>query len=160
MLFITKSHKCISFISRRWLPGVFTRSVALLNRAYSPHHPSSEVGIVQADFRQIDNNVGSDGQNYTVNQIGEMIQKLVPTAQVLHFVPRWGVEQGIQQVIDGLHSGAIADYHAIAYSNVEFLRTEGTTRLIRQQPGWVYELIDDVSPPRPAASETGLQTAS
>jgi hypothetical protein len=89
-----------------------------------------------------------------------MIQKLVPTAQVLHFVPRWGVEQGIQQVIDGLHSGAIADYHAIAYSNVEFLRTEGTTRLIRQQPGWVYELIDDVSPPRPAASETGLQTAS
>jgi nucleoside-diphosphate-sugar epimerase len=123
MLFITKSHKCISFISRRWLPGVFTRSVALLNRAYSPHHPSSEVGIVQADFRQIDNNVGSDGQNYTVNQIGEMNQKLVPTAQVvrvetdvehhhyrvnfskirqvLHFVPRWGVEQGMQQVIDG-----------------------------------------------------------
>ena len=59
-------------------------------------------------------NVGSDEQNYTIEQVGEIIQRLVPTAEILHmgsdgdrrnyqvnfkirntlhFVPQWNVEQ-------------------------------------------------------------------
>lgn len=114
-------------------------------------------------------NVGSNAQNYTIVQIGEMIRHLVPNARliqrgsdadrrnyrvsfnkihrVLHFVPQWQVEQGIQQVLDAFHSGAIADYHAVEYSNVEFLRTKGTARLSRQRSGWAYELINGAASP-------------
>jgi nucleoside-diphosphate-sugar epimerase len=63
-------------------------------------------------------NVGSDEQNYTIQQVAEIIQRLVPTAQVLNmgldadrrnyrvnfckihtgldFVPQWSVAQGVQ----------------------------------------------------------------
>ena len=77
-------------------------------------------------------NVGSDEQNYTIEQVGEIIQRLVPTAEILHmgsdgdrrnyqvnfskirntlhFVPQWNVEQGDQQVISRIQSGQITDY--------------------------------------------------
>jgi len=66
----------------------------------------------------------------------------------------------MQQVIDALHSGAILDYRTAEDSKVEFLRIEDMTRLTRQQPGWVYELINDVSRRRPRTSEARLRTAS
>jgi nucleoside-diphosphate-sugar epimerase len=113
-------------------------------------------------------NVGSDEQNYTIEQVGEIIQRLVPTAEVLHmgsdgdrrnyqvnfskirnilhFVPQWNVEQGVQQVISRIRSGQINDYGDAKYSNVKFLSEEGVSRLIRCHNGWAYELINEATP--------------
>jgi nucleoside-diphosphate-sugar epimerase len=112
-------------------------------------------------------NVGSDEQNYTITQVGEIIQKLVPTAKVihlgadidlrnyrvnfskiyraLHFTPQWNVEKGVRQVLAALGSGKITNYHDARYSNVKFLSEEGTARLIRDQREWAYDLINESS---------------
>ena len=92
-------------------------------------------------------NVGSNDQNFTIRQVGEMIQGLVPSAtivnmdesidprnywvnfnkvtNILGFAPDWTVEKGIGQVIEAIRSGKIGDYHDARYSNVEFLKKEG-----------------------------------
>ncbi|MGQ9488813.1 MAG: NAD-dependent epimerase/dehydratase family protein [Armatimonadota bacterium] len=108
-------------------------------------------------------NVGSDSQNYTLRQVGEIIHRLVPTAELivmgsdgdkrnyrvnfskirrlLDFTPRWTLEQGIQQVIDALNSSVIQDYRDARYSNVKFLSEEGVSRLIKHENGWAHALI-------------------
>lgn len=108
-------------------------------------------------------NVGSDSQNYTLHQVGEIIHRLVPTAELivmgsdgdrrnyrvnfskirrlLDFTPRWTLEQGIQQVIDALNSGVIQDYRDARYSNAKFLSEEGVSRLIKHENGWAHALI-------------------
>ena len=107
-------------------------------------------------------NVGSDEQNFTIGQIGEMIKRLVPAAELLDlgpdgdrrnyrvdfarirtalgFKPRWQVEDGIRQVIEAIQSGQVDDYRDARYSNVKFLSDEGSYRLMRQN-GWAHELI-------------------
>jgi len=111
-------------------------------------------------------NVGSDEQNYTLQQVGELIHRLVPTAEliimgpdgdrrnyrvnfskirrVLGFRPQWTLEQGVQQVIDALRSGVIQDYRDARYSNVKFLSEEGASLLSREQNGWAHALINEV----------------
>jgi nucleoside-diphosphate-sugar epimerase len=113
-------------------------------------------------------NVGSDEQNYTIRRVAEMIQHVVPTAQiidggtdrdqrnyrvdfskirnVLNFYPQWTVEQGVQQVIEAIQSGRVVDYRDARYSNVKFLSEEGAFRLTRLENGWAYELIKDTNP--------------
>ena len=88
-------------------------------------------------------NVGSDEQNYTIQQIGEIIHALAPTAQLINmgqdsdrrnyrvdftkirralkFNPKWTVEMGAHQVIDAIQSGQVQDYRAAKYSNVKYL---------------------------------------
>jgi len=88
-------------------------------------------------------NVGSNEQNYTIQQVGEIIHRLVPTAQLLNmgndsdrrnyrvdftkirktfnFTPQWTVEQGAQQVIDAIKTGKVQDYRSAKYSNVKYL---------------------------------------
>lgn len=100
-------------------------------------------------------NVGSNEQNYTINQVGEIIQRLVPTARIIHndenpdrrnywvnfnkirdvlgFQPQWTLEQGILQVIEALRSGKIKDYRDPLYSNVKFLTHEGLARLLESE---------------------------
>lgn len=112
-------------------------------------------------------NVGSDEQNYTINQIGEMIQSNVPTAniinkgdevdpnnyrvgfgkirRVLGFTPDWTVQQGIEQVLAAIHSGRIADYRQPEYSNIKFLTLEGITMLDRHENGWASRLLDELN---------------
>ncbi len=136
---------------------------------------------LQASLMTVHNqifNVGSDEQNYTIDQIGEIIQRLIPAAQVinmgsdtdqrnyrvnfskvrhlLHFAPQWSVEQGVQQVVEAIRSGEVVDYHDAQYSNVKFLSETGTTRLIRHQNGWAHELINGAVPeamPEPKSHE-------
>lgn len=113
-------------------------------------------------------NVGSNEQNYTIRQIGELIHKLVPSAQVvevgsetdkrnywvdfskiknaLGFTPKWTVEQGIQQVIEAMRSGRVGDYKDARYSNVKFLTEEGIFRLSQHENVWDYELISETTP--------------
>ncbi len=110
-------------------------------------------------------NIGSNDQNYTISQVGEAIQRLVPTAelidiefdgdrrnyrvnfskvqQTLGFVPQWTLEQGINQVVEAIRDGKVVDYTNAKYSNVKFLSEEGMTRNINRQNGWAYELMNE-----------------
>ncbi|GIV19731.1 MAG: hypothetical protein KatS3mg023_1482 [Armatimonadota bacterium] len=126
------------------------------------------VKVLEAPLALVRNqvfNVGSDEQNYTLQQVGELIHRLVPTAEiismgsdgdrrnyrvnfgkirrVLGFKPRWTLEQGVQQVIEALRSGMIKDYRDARYSNVKFLSEEGVSRLFRYQNGWAHALINE-----------------
>ena len=115
-------------------------------------------------------NVGSNEQNYTIQQVAEIIHRLVPTAELinmgsetdlrnyrvnfdklrnyLEFAHRWTVEEGVQQVIDMILSGKIQDYRDPKYSNVGYLRKEGLTRFNAYSNGWIYDLLNaTISPP-------------
>lgn len=113
-------------------------------------------------------NVGSDEQNRTIQQIGEMIQERVPAAslvnmgsggdkrnykahfkkirEVLGFTPQWTIEQGIEQVAYLINSGKVSDYQASQYSNVKFLMEEGASRLVRREANWAYDLVSQTTP--------------
>lgn len=89
-------------------------------------------------------NVGSNEQNYTIRQIGHIIQRLIPEAQLIHmasaadprnyrvnfdkirhrlaFLPQWTVEQGVRQVIAAIQSGQVHDYRQAKYNNLKCVR--------------------------------------
>ena len=110
-------------------------------------------------------NVGSDDQNFTIAQVGEIIQQLVPEAELvdlgadgdrrnyrvsfakireeLNFESQWTVTQGALQVVDAIRGGRVKDYQEPQYSNVKFLSEEGIARLANYDDGWVHELLND-----------------
>ena len=110
-------------------------------------------------------NVGSNEQNYTINEIAEIIHRHVPAAKIVHkgtdtdrrnywvnfskihktlnFKPNWTVDQGVDQVIEALTSGRVTDYRDAKYSNVLFLRSEGRDRLQHNEDGWAYQLLNE-----------------
>jgi nucleoside-diphosphate-sugar epimerase len=110
-------------------------------------------------------NVGSDEQNYTIQQAAEIIHSMVPTAQltnmgadanarnyrvsfnkvreVLDFSPRWTLKQGVQQVIQALRGHQVQDYRDAKYSNVKFLNEGRTVGLLQPENGWAYNLINE-----------------
>lgn len=89
-------------------------------------------------------NVGRDDQNMTLGDLGRLIAEKVPTARLeesetaedarnyrvsfarihreLGYRPTWSVRSGVDQIIEALRSGTIADYTDPAYSNVAWLR--------------------------------------
>jgi nucleoside-diphosphate-sugar epimerase len=123
-------------------------------------------------------NVGSDEQNYTIDQVAEIIHSLVPTARlvssgndgdrrdyrgnfakirsVLGFVPRWTVEQGVRQVLDAIANGDVEDYRDPQHYNAQFLKKEGPARFVRNDHCRVRELVDTLSP----ANGTGAPRAN
>lgn len=118
-------------------------------------------------------NVGSDEQNYTLQQIGELIQKAVPSARlidkgsdadlrnyrvdfgkirkILGFAPEWTIDKGIQQVIKLVRDGKVQDYQDPKYSNVKFLNEAENSQLVTRVNGWAHELLN-----RPEASYSAL----
>jgi nucleoside-diphosphate-sugar epimerase len=112
-------------------------------------------------------NVGSNEQNYTIRQIGEIIHRLVPEAELipmdsaddprnywvdfskirntLGFSPQRSVEDGVRQVLQAIRSGKVQDYKDARYSNVKFLTEEGIFRLTRRESGWAYRLLYETS---------------
>lgn len=110
-------------------------------------------------------NVGSEEQNYTVQQVGEMIGRFVPQAKLiskgadadkrnykvnfakiqrlLGFKPLWTLERGIQQVIDAMQNGKVLNYQDARYSNVKFLSDEGSSHLVRGSNRWAHDLINE-----------------
>lgn len=112
-------------------------------------------------------NVGSNEQNYTIREIGEIIHSQVPDAEIVHkgedtdlrnywvnfnkirwtldFLPDWTVEKGVQQVIEAIQSGRVLDYRDARYSNVKFLTEEGIFRLARHENGWAYQLLNETT---------------
>ncbi len=110
-------------------------------------------------------NVGSNAQNYTINQVAQIIQERVMDAEVeistdvfdirnyrvsfdkieqqLGFRPALTVSDGIQQVLEAIASGEIEDYADPRYSNAKLLNEEGAGKLDRDQ--WARELIRNIS---------------
>ncbi|HZE73112.1 MAG TPA: NAD(P)-dependent oxidoreductase [Pyrinomonadaceae bacterium] len=110
-------------------------------------------------------NVGSDEQNHTIQQVGEIITGLIPGVKLvseefdtdkrdyrvsfakivntLGFKPQWTVEEGVKQVIEAMDTGRVKNYRDAQHSNVKFLGDEGASRLIRRQNGWAHELINE-----------------
>jgi nucleoside-diphosphate-sugar epimerase len=91
-------------------------------------------------------NVGSNGQNYTISQIGEIIHGHVPQAHIqvddqpdvnnyrvdfskiqkqLNFLPRWSINQGVEQVITAIQDGWIANYRDPRFNNALYLSIGG-----------------------------------
>ncbi len=127
--------------------------------------------VLQAPLAKVRNeifNVGSDEQNATLGDIGHLIQRLVPQAEyidsgsdedrrnyrvdfrkireTLGFVPEWGLEAGVRQVVEALRSGAIGDYRDPLYSNARFLKEGGASRFMRVRHDWAAQRITgDVS---------------
>ena len=140
----------------QWRPFVHVRDAAL-----------SVFKTLEAPFPLVKHetfNVGSNEQNYTIYQVGAIINQFVPAAQIvdqgadtdrrnyrvnfnkirdiLGFAPVWGVEEGVAQVIEAIKSGKIKDYRDPRYSNVKFLGNERASRLALQN-GWAEELIKE-----------------
>jgi len=138
----------------QWRPFVHVRDAAL-----------SVFKTLEAPFPLVKHetfNVGSNEQNYTIYQVGAIINQFVPAAQIvdqgadtdrrnyrvnfnkirdiLGFAPAWVVEKGVAQVIEAIESGKILDYRDPRYSNVKFLGNERASRLALQN-GWAEELI-------------------
>lgn len=110
-------------------------------------------------------NVGSDEQNYTIRQIGEIVHQQVISAELLidetdadlrnyrvsfkkirnqlGFKPRWTVEQGVQQVLEAISNGDVVDYTAAKYSNVKFLSEAGTRSF--SHSNWARELLNEIT---------------
>jgi nucleoside-diphosphate-sugar epimerase len=110
-------------------------------------------------------NVGSDEQNFTLQQIGDLILRMVPNAQLvdkgsgvdlrnyrvsfgkirraLGFVPQWTVEQGVEQVIELVKNGKLENYHDSKYSNVKFLNEAENSQLVTRVNGWAHKLLDE-----------------
>ncbi len=101
-------------------------------------------------------NVGSDEQNYTINQIGDLIQALIPSAEViqqgadvdkrnyrvsfakikrvLNFTPLHTVADGVHEICAALEAGEIDDYYDAAFNNYKYLTAE--TTLVRLESPW------------------------
>jgi nucleoside-diphosphate-sugar epimerase len=113
-------------------------------------------------------NVGGNENNYTIQQVGEIIHRMVPGAEIiikgtdsdrrnyrvnfnkihrmLDFKPRWSVESGVRQVIEAFQAGKIKDYNKAKYSNVKSLTEESSTLNGEFYANrWAYELIRKVS---------------
>lgn len=110
-------------------------------------------------------NVGSNEQNYTIQQAGELIHAQVPSAELINvssssdrrnyrvnfnkirhtlgFVPAWTVEQGIRQVIEAISSGRVKDYQDAKYNNYKFLTEESGALQISHLNDWAHQLLDD-----------------
>lgn len=109
-------------------------------------------------------NVGSNEQNCTIREVGELIHKKVPTSELtesvtgndrrnyrvdfskirnlVDFHPAWTLESGIDQVLDAIASGQVEDYKDPKYSNVAFLSREGTDSMAADR--WAREMIENL----------------
>jgi dTDP-D-glucose 4,6-dehydratase len=121
-------------------------------------------------------NVGSNRENYTIEQVAQLVLAQVPSARLIHgqmdadqrnyrvnftkieravgFATQWTVEQGIRQVRELIQGGSVRNYRDSAYSNVTVLREIGDAYLERPRPQWVKELIEDSV--RPANSHEAV----
>jgi nucleoside-diphosphate-sugar epimerase len=113
-------------------------------------------------------NVGSTQQNFTIQQVADMVHLQVPTARLVKqtsdadrrnyrvnfdkieraigYRTRYTVEEGIAQVIEAVNDGRIIDYRDPAYSNFSFLNGGGMAFFTRPRPQWARELMTQAGP--------------
>ena len=109
-------------------------------------------------------NVGSNEQNYTIDQVGQRVHQHVVAAELkyiqnsgdsrnyrvdfskirnqLGFQPRLSMDDGIQQVLEAIASGQVVDFREPKHSNAVFLTQEGTLGLARDN--WAREMIQSM----------------
>lgn len=100
-------------------------------------------------------NVGSNQQNYTIQEVACIINRLLPLAEIvnmgpdadkrnyrvnfekikktLNFEPKWSVEMGVKQIIESMMKGEIKDYRDPAYNNAKHLSEENLSCLVRNE---------------------------
>lgn len=115
-------------------------------------------------------NVGSDEQNHTIGEIGQMVKDQVFTAELiceesntdprnyrvsfqkisnlLGFSPKWTIDAGIGQVVEAVANGEVQDYRDAKYSNVKFLSETGAIELVQADDGWSQLLADPPQEPQ------------
>lgn len=138
----------------QWRPFVHVDDAAL-----------SIASVLRAPLSVVGNevfNIGSDDQNYTIQQVGEMIHDQVFTAELmiaeddvdkrnyrvsfakvkraLDYKPQWTVQKGIEQVLEAVASGAVSDFRDMRYSNVKFLKESGVIDVLRVDDDWSQTL--------------------
>jgi nucleoside-diphosphate-sugar epimerase len=126
--------------------------------------------VLEAPIQVVRNqffNVGSNEQNYTISQIGDIIHSFVPDAevvnkedsvdarnywvnsnkinQVLGFSPEWTVQRGVEQVIDAIKTGKVGDYRDTRYSNIKFLKEQGIYLLTNNEGSGSLNLLNEES---------------
>jgi nucleoside-diphosphate-sugar epimerase len=112
-------------------------------------------------------NVGSNEQNYTIEQVAEIIHGIVPTARivnmgldgdrrnyrvrfdkarrVLGYTPVFTVERGVRQVVTAIKGGRVVNYRDAKYSNVKHLAEARSCHAIQLQGGWTNELLGEAT---------------
>ena len=100
-------------------------------------------------------NVGSDEQNYTITQVGELVQRVIPQARLvtqpgdtdrrdyrvsfakiqreLDFTPQYGVEDGVREIAVALRAGQIGNYQDKRHSNYKMLSDPNNQLSIRSR---------------------------
>lgn len=111
-------------------------------------------------------NVGSNEQNYTLEQAAEIIHSIVPGSEVLEmgsdsdkrnyrvsfdkirnalkFEPSWTLEKGIQQVKSAIEEGVVTDYTQSKYSNIRTITDDKQSQFYKIG-GWEKKMVDDYS---------------
>lgn len=101
-------------------------------------------------------NVGSNQQNFTIGQIGELVQTCVPQARlvnqggaddnrnyrvsfdkihnVMNFACQYPLEAGIREIAAALRQGTIDDYQSVRYSNQKTLSDPAGQMLLKAHP--------------------------
>lgn len=110
-------------------------------------------------------NVGSNAQNYTLEQAGRLIAEQVEGSEVvemgtsedrrnyrvdfskiqrvLNFEPQWSLAQGIAQVKEAVMSGQVEDYQSPQYSNVKSLME--LPNLKAEESDWAKRAIEETA---------------
>lgn len=116
-------------------------------------------------------NVGTDANNYTIQQIGEMVQRLEPESRLISngsdqdmrnykvsfdkiqrqigFACRVTVESGIREVLNSVRTGQVGDYRAMRYSNHKTLSTSGQPHLRQRRIPELYQAESAARVPAP-----------
>jgi nucleoside-diphosphate-sugar epimerase len=112
-------------------------------------------------------NVGSDEQNRTLGQVGELIQRMVPGSVlrcsednvdrrnykvefhrirgVLGFHSTWTLQAGIQQVLDAILTGKVSNYEDPRYSNVKVMSAPVTRENLAVMVDWVSKSLESAT---------------
>ena len=131
------------FNGEQWRPFIHTRDIA---RAC--------VMVLEAPVKTVGGevfNVGDDSQNYTLRQLGEIVGNAHPGTiveeitneedprnyrvsfdkiqEAIGFRASVTLEDGIQEMVDAVLSGEVADWHDSIYSNIRHLEGEGLSVL-------------------------------
>ena len=112
-------------------------------------------------------NVGSDEGNYTLGDVGRLIQKFVPTAELIAsgsdgdrrnyrvdfskiknqigFKTQWTLEMGVKQVIQAFERGDVTDYNAPQYSNVKLLSEEASLKGLMTEAQRLRNMVEEAA---------------
>nr|NIV16644.1 NAD-dependent epimerase/dehydratase family protein [Fodinibius sp.] len=124
-------------------------------------------------------NVGSDEQNYTISDIGKIIQKIISNSEIVEkgedsdarnykvsfykirkqmaFLPQWTIERAIRQVEEAFRHGKVTNYTDARYSNVKYLTEESDLLLQSRKQTWYEEYLLDTSPVTPVSKKSAAK---